>query len=97
MSNIATRFKPGYVANPRGRKRTLLMSTINHNLRKAAQTQLAGRADEIVQLAVEKAASGDSACIAAVLNLMMAVVEPTKKPAVRPTSNSQTDRRGAES
>lgn len=88
-SNLATRFKPGRTGNPRGRKPGLLMSTITHNLRKAAQTQLAGRADEIVQLAVEKAASGDSACIAAVVTLMAAVVEPTKSPAKAPAKNSQ--------
>lgn len=88
MSSIATRFKSGQSGNPRGRKPTLLMSTINHNLRKSAQAQLAGRADEIVQLAVEKAASGDSACIAAMLTLMSVLLEQPKKPGNAPAKNS---------
>ena len=90
MASSATQFKAGESGNPRGRKPGLLMNTISNNLRKSAQSQLAGRADEIVQLAVEKAAGGDSACIAAVLNLMTAVVEkPVKKPGNAPATNSQ--------
>jgi hypothetical protein len=80
MSNIATRFKPGHVANQRGRKPGLLMTTISSNLKKAAQTQLAGRAGEIVQMCIERAVEGDGACIAAAVTLMAAVVEQPKKP-----------------
>jgi len=90
MASSATQFRTGKSGNPRGRKPGLLMSTISSNLKTAARTQLAGRADEIVQLAVEKAVSGDSACIAAVVNLMAVVVEqPIKKPGNAPATNSQ--------
>jgi len=89
MASASTHFRTGRSGNPRGRRPGLLMSTISNNLKKAARAQLAGRADEIVQLAIEQAASGDSACIAAVVTLMAAVVEPAKKPSKAPATNSQ--------
>lgn len=90
MASTATQFQAGRSGNPRGRRPGLLMSTISHNLRKAAQMQLAGREAEIVGLAIERATGGDSACIAALVGLMTAVVEqPTKTPCNAPASNPQ--------